>query len=87
VIAQGPTACSRLGESPGIIMLMIRLLYIADDALRERVRAKVAAGRDMPAAMIPDWWELDDADYSAILIEIHAEDRGEKIDDAGRFEE
>jgi hypothetical protein len=53
---------------------MIRILHIDDEQLRERVRAKVAASRDMDAAHIPDWFEMDDADFSAILIELRYED-------------
>lgn len=53
---------------------MIRLLHIDDDALRERVRAKIAASREMEPAHIPDWFEMDDADFSAILIELRYED-------------
>lgn len=54
---------------------MIRLREIDDEVLRERVRAKIAEQRDMPAAAVPDWFELDDADLSEILIEMgHAND-------------
>lgn len=61
---------------------MIRLLHIDDPQLRERVRAKIAEGREMDAAHIPDWWEMDDADFSAILIELRHEDEG----DAERYD-
>lgn len=53
---------------------MIRLLHIDDEALRERVRAKIAEGREMEAAHIPDWFEMDDADLSAILIHLRYEE-------------
>ena len=53
---------------------MIRLLHIDDAELRERVRAKIAASREMESIHIPDWWEMDDADFSAILIELRYED-------------
>ena len=52
---------------------MVRLLHIDDVELRERVRAKIAAGREMEPAHIPDWFEMDDADFSAILIELRYE--------------
>ena len=55
---------------------MIRLLHIDDAALRERVRARIAASREMEPGAIADWWEMDDADFSAILIELRCEDEG-----------
>lgn len=60
---------------------MIRLLHIDDPQLRERVRAKIAETREMEAAHIPDWWEMDDADFSAILIELRREDEGHLDED------
>lgn len=55
---------------------MIRLLHIDDLELRERVRQKIAESREMNPAHIEDWWEMDDADFSAILIELRYEDEG-----------
>jgi hypothetical protein len=34
----------------------------------------------MEPAHIPDWWEMDDADFSAILIELRYEDEGGDTD-------
>jgi len=34
----------------------------------------IAESRDMPAGMIPDWWEMDDADLSEMLIELRFRD-------------
>jgi hypothetical protein len=59
---------------------MIRLREIDDAALRERVRQKIAESRDMLPAEIADWWELDDADYSEILIGLRFEDEGRSVD-------
>lgn len=59
---------------------MIRLREIPDEMLREQVREKVAEPRGMLASEIPDWWELDDADFSEILIELRAESEG-RFDD------
>jgi hypothetical protein len=55
---------------------MIRLLHIDDLKLRERVRQKIADARGMLPSEIADWWEMDDADFSEILIELRAEDDG-----------
>ena len=61
--------------------LMIRLREIDDEQLRERVRAKIAESRGMLPGEIADWWELDDADFSEILINLRYEDEGRVDDD------
>ena len=52
---------------------MIRIREILDPDLRERVRAALAARRGMSAAAIPDWYELDDADYVDLLNDLRPE--------------
>jgi hypothetical protein len=49
---------------------MIRLREIDDEALREKLRAAIAARRGMHAAAIPDWWEMDDADLTDLLHDL-----------------
>jgi hypothetical protein len=49
---------------------MIRIREILDPDLRERVRAALAQRRGMSAAAIPDWYELDDADYVDLLNDL-----------------
>lgn len=51
---------------------MIRIREISDPDLRERIRAALADRRGMSAAMIPDWFELDDADFVDLLNDIRA---------------
>jgi len=53
---------------------MIRIREIQDPELREKIRAALAARRDMPASAIPDWYELDDADYIDLLDELKEDD-------------
>ena len=53
---------------------MVRIQHIADPDLREQVRAKLAEWRGSTPAQIPDWFELDDGDYSELLIELRAEE-------------
>lgn len=60
---------------------MIRLREIDDEKLRERVRQKIAESRGMLPSEIADWWELDDADFSEILIDLRWEDEGRSSDD------
>ena len=52
---------------------MIRIREILDPDLRERVRAALAERRGMAAAAIPDWYELDDADYVDLLNDLRPE--------------
>ena len=49
---------------------MIRIREILDPDLRERVRAALAERRGMSVAAIPDWYELDDADYVDLLNDL-----------------
>ena len=52
---------------------MIRIREITDPELRKRVVAALAERRGMSAAAIPDWFELDDADYVDLLNDLKAE--------------
>lgn len=49
---------------------MIRIREILDPDLRERVRAALAERRGMASGAIPDWYELDDADYVDLLNDL-----------------
>ena len=55
---------------------MIRIREILDPDLRERVRAALAQRRGMSAAAIPDWYELDDADYVDLLNDLKEAEEG-----------
>ena len=60
---------------------MVRIRHILDPELKALVLEKLAERRGMPVAMIPEWFELDDADYSDILFEIRADECGQLDDD------
>ena len=49
---------------------MIRIREIRDVELREKIREALARRRDMSTAAIPDWYELDDADFVDLLNEM-----------------
>jgi hypothetical protein len=49
---------------------MIRIREILDPELRRRVMEALAARRGMSAASIPEWFELDDADYVDLLNDL-----------------
>jgi hypothetical protein len=53
---------------------MVRIRYIVDPELKAKVIAKLAEWRGMPAAAVPEWFELDDADYTDLLLEIRADE-------------
>ena len=46
---------------------MIRIRHILDPDLKRKVIDALAAARGMSPAAIPEWFELDDADYVDLL--------------------
>ena len=62
---------SRIEPVPGRYnTAMIRIREIADPELRRRIVAALAERRGVAAASIPDWFELDDADYVDLLNDL-----------------
>lgn len=59
---------------------MIRIREISDPDLRQRVLAKLAENRACSIAAIPDWFELDDADYVDLLNDLK-DNSEEEFDD------
>jgi hypothetical protein len=53
---------------------MIRIREILDPDLRKRIVEALADERGCSAAAIPDWFELDDADYVDLLNELKKDD-------------
>ena len=53
---------------------MIRLREILDPDLRQRITAALANRRGCSVAAIPDWFELDDADYVDLLNDLRGDD-------------
>ncbi len=49
---------------------MIRIREILDPELRKRIVEALADRRGCSAAAIPDWFELDDADYVDLLNQL-----------------
>jgi vesicle coat complex subunit len=49
---------------------MIRLREIVDPDLRRQITEKLAEQRGLAVAAVPDWYELDDADYVDLLNEL-----------------
>ena len=53
----------------------MRIREITDPELRQRIVTKLAENRGCAAAAIPDWVELDDADFVDLLNDLQADDR------------
>ena len=49
---------------------MIRICDILDPELREKILARLAENHGCSVAAIPDWFELDDADYVDLLNDL-----------------
>ena len=49
---------------------MIRIREILDPDLKLQIKEKLAEHRGMSAAAIPEWFELDDADFVDLLNEL-----------------
>ena len=49
---------------------MIRIREIVDPELRQKILSKLAEQRGCSVASIPDWFELDDADYVDLLNDL-----------------
>jgi hypothetical protein len=55
---------------------MIRITHIADPELKAKVVAALAERRGMSVGMIPEWFELDEADFVDLLNDIRERDAG-----------
>ena len=56
---------------------MIRIREISDPDLRRRIVEALAERRGMSAASIPEWFELDDADFVDLLNDIRDAESGD----------
>ncbi len=61
---------------------MIRIRHILDPELKAKVIDALAERRGMSAAAIPEWYELDDADYVDLLNDIKAAESPDHFDDS-----
>lgn len=49
---------------------MIRIAHISDPELKQKVIIALARRRGMAPSAIPEWFELDEADYVDLLNDI-----------------
>lgn len=59
---------------------MIRIREIQDPELKQKILEKLAIRRGLSVAAIPEWFELDDADFVDLLNDLK-EDESPDIDD------
>ena len=59
---------------------MIRIREILDPDLRQKILEKLAERRGCSTASIPDWFELDDADYVDLLNDLKPQDDFDRND-------
>jgi hypothetical protein len=52
---------------------MIRIAHVSDPELKAKVIAALAERRGMSPASIPEWFELDDADFVDLLNDLQDE--------------
>jgi hypothetical protein len=60
---------------------MVRIREITDPELRQRIIAALADRRGCSVAAIPDWFELDDADFVDLLDDLREAESLEADDD------
>ena len=60
---------------------MIRIREILDPDLKQRIIAALADRRGMSPAAIPEWYELDDADFVDLLNELKQDQQPDETDD------
>ena len=64
---------------------MIRIREIIDPDLRRRIIEALAMRRGCSSAAIPDWFELDDADYVDLLNDLKPNDEAGEFEDDPRM--
>lgn len=70
---------------PISMLVVVRIREILDPELRAKVVAALAERRGCSAAAIPDWFELDDADFVDLLQDLNASEEEDDLDDDPRM--
>jgi hypothetical protein len=55
---------------------MIRIAHILDPELKAKIVQALADRRGMSPAAIPEWFELDEADFVDLLNDLQADEQG-----------
>ena len=64
---------------------MVRIREIADPELRTKIVAALAERRGCSVAAIPEWFELDDADYVDLLNDLQPQTGQDELQDDPRM--
>ena len=59
---------------------MIRIAHISDPELKQKVIAALAERRGMSPAAIPEWFELDEADFVDLLNDLRDQENEDRED-------
>ena len=71
------------GRKPGgIFGVMVRIREIMDPELRQRILTALAERRGCSVAAIPEWFELDDADFVDLLDDLKEQESLEADEDS-----
>jgi hypothetical protein len=62
---------------------MIRIREILDPDLKQKILAALAAARGCSVAAIPEWFELDDADFVDLLNDLRGNNDDLERDPSG----
>lgn len=60
---------------------MVRIREILDPELKRKIVEALAGRRGCSVAAIPEWFELDDADFVDLLNDLKDENADEQADD------
>jgi hypothetical protein len=64
---------------------MVRIRHILDPELKQKVLQALATRRGCTVSAIPEWFELDDADYVDLLQDIKEAESGNQERDDPRM--
>jgi hypothetical protein len=59
---------------------MFRIAHISDPELKQKVIAALAERRGMSPAAIPEWFELDEADFVDLLNDLRDQENEDQRD-------
>lgn len=65
--------------------MTVRIREILDPELKAKVLQALAVRRGLPAGAIPEWYELDEADYVDLLNDIRGDNEEDDPQDDSRM--
>jgi hypothetical protein len=68
-----------------VSLTVVRIRHILDPELRQKILEKLAARRGCSVSTIPDWFELDDADYVDLLNDLKEDELSDQDQNDSRM--